>query len=222
MPSSTDNVVRLPQQATQAVDKYAAILERLRPNIGRASDPNPFELSGLVRCLERLAVTPCVKEDIDRHQETARPHRERHHHRNVVQGDLKAEQDWLDHIDPQGLLGDRKRQIESAIAALEALDASEFIWDADFFGRTRRYKPWTVAVREIGQRLLAVLRSTDQLAGLPQRAGFTKADVDFVERSIVGRIGADEAPSREQVIEVLKQVAPVNLPRGRPGTKQKS
>jgi hypothetical protein len=186
--------------------------EELRGAIGHAGLPDKWLFDDLQRCLAHLLRVHWSVKDIQYFEAIARQHREDERHRQAVIDDHRRKLAQLNQLDPQGWLDAEKKQLEASIASLLAVGANAPIWDADFFGATKKYAPWALAIRDIGRRLLAVSRSADVNAGLPPRAAFDKNAIDFVIGKVPGRINDDENPSRDDIVRVLRKLETENQP----------
>jgi hypothetical protein len=196
-----------------------SLMERLKGAVGHGGAPDPFRVQDLSDCLERRARSPLTRADIRRFRAREKPLSAELKRRAATLADLQKRRDAQTFVDPDSELGDYL--LKTLIEGLETLTARDTAYGGgDLYGRTRPREPWVITVCEIGHYLLAVLRSADEAAEQKPRRGFNSAAVEFVCGCLISCLGPDEAPDREQVADALKQVAPVQLPRGRPKSRR--
>jgi hypothetical protein len=180
------------------------LVEELRRIIGHNDFPDRYEFDDLKAALERLLHTHWDPTEADKEffLEVEKPARERQKCRLAYLDYLVKERARISPEDPFG--NAERHRLNALIAAIEA--DKEPIWEKDFFGANHQYSPWALTVRDIGRRLLAGLQSADRNAGLPPRTTFNEAAIGFVVAKLPERINADESPSRDDIVRILRKL----------------
>jgi len=195
------------------------LARQLRCCVGHDGCFDPGTLISLANRVENLKQYTKAPKDL---RDRERPKRTKQKRRKAVIRDLKEDLAvWISIYRYSDLGGSPKNKIQRYEAAIEALEAIENVTSASNFilGTTRPHQPWAISVRSIGRHVLEVLRSADIGAGLPPRAGFNDAAVNFIFSQLHRHLNRDEAPQRRQVIEIMREIASVTVSRGRPRRK---